>query len=440
MVITTRTGQDHGVVASRHPESILHVDLDAFYASVEVQKDPSLAGKAVVVGGTGNRGVVASASYEARRFGVTSAMPVVRARRLAPDAVFVAPDFDAYRTYSNRFREVLLSYTPLVEPIALDEAFLDVGGAGRLFGDPEAIGRRIRRDVSTALGFSCSVGVAPNKFLAKLASEHAKPDGLVVVDHRRVREFLDPLPVGALWGAGEKTVDSLHRLGIRTVGDLGAVPAAVLRPVLGEAQTAHLTNLAIGADDRGVVPYEAPKSVSHEETFGHDIDDDVAILREILSLSRRVGARLREEGYAARTVVLKVRLANFTTLTRSRTLSSPTDVGTDLNQVAGDLYRALPGTGRRVRLLGVQATGLQPAGAHQLALLTAGRWGDLERAVDRIERRFGPGTAVPATLVGREERAGPGNPRGRPVDPTRPDERDARRTGEALESGGQGSA
>jgi DNA polymerase IV len=379
--------------------SILHVDLDAFYAAVEVLKDPTLAGKPVVVGGTGSRGVVASASYEARAFGVSSAMPVVRARRLCPDAVFVAPDFEAYQAHSNRFREILLSYSPLVEPIALDEAFLDVSGARTLFGDPPTIGRRIRADVHHELGITCSVGVAPNKFLAKLASERAKPDGLLVVPADGVEGFLEPLPVQALWGAGEKTSEVLLRLGARTVGELARIPEGVLERVLGDAAARHLSGLSRGLDTRAVVPYEAPKSVSHEETFGEDLDDDESQLREILALSRRVAGRLREDGYRARTVVLKVRLSNFSTLTRSRTLPAPTDLAADVYRVAEALYRGLPGARRRVRLLGVQATGLHPAGAEQLALYRGERWGDLERAVDRIERRFGRGAALPATLL-----------------------------------------
>ena len=394
---------------------MLHVDLDAFYASVEAQKDPSLAGKAVVVAGAGGRGVVMSASYEARRFGVTSAMPAVRARRLAPGAIFVPPDFESYRVYSNRFREILLAHTPLVEPLSLDEAFLDVGGATRLFGEPRAIAERIREQVRAELGFTCSVGVAPNKFLAKLASTQAKPDGLLHVRADAVHDFLDPLPVGALWGAGERTVETLGRLGVRTVGELAAIPVAVLERVLGDATATHLSELSRGIDDRSVIPYEAPKSVSHEETFERDLDDDEEIVREILGLSRRVAARLREDGYLARTVVLKVRLANFTTLTRSRTLPEPTDLAAKLYTTATDLYRALPGARRRIRLLGVQATGLHQAGAEQLALLRGERWGDLERTVDRIERRFGRDATLPATLLTPRGRPGrePGAPKSR---------------------------
>ncbi len=389
------------VTGAGSSEPILHVDLDAFYASVEVLKDASLAGKPVVVGGAGSRGVVMSASYEARRFGVRSAMPAVRARRLCPDALFVPPDFDAYLAHSNRFREVLLSFTPLVEPISLDEAFLDVAGAVLLFGEPPDIGRRIRLAVRREVGVTCSVGVATTKFVAKLASAACKPDGLLVVPITGVRGFLEPLPAGALWGVGEKTLETLSRIGIRTVGDISATPRSVLERLLGEGAAAMLSDLSHGADERAVVPYEAPKSVSHEETFDRDLDADEDLLREILALCGRVGRRLRTDGYRARTIVLKIRLANFTTLTRSRTLPAPTDIAADLYRVASELYRGLPGARRRIRLVGVQATGLQPAGAEQLALLHADRWGDVERTIDRIDLRFGLGSAMPASLLDR---------------------------------------
>jgi len=395
---------------TRTTEPTLHVDLDAFYASVEVLKDPALAGRPVVVGGAGTRGVVMSASYEARAFGIRNAMPAIRARRLCPDAVFVPPDFEAYQVHSNRFREVLLAVSPLVEPISLDEAFVDVSGAVLLFGPSDAIARKVREDVREAVGVSCSVGVGPNKLLAKLASKQAKPDGLVVVRADEARAFLDPLPARALWGIGERTMEVLSRLGVRTIGDLAAVSPAVLGRLIGEQHARDLHELARGRDVRPVVPYEPPKSVSHEETFSRDLDDEEELLREILALSHRVAARLREDGYRARTVTLKVRLATFTTLTRSRTLEGPTDVGAELYEVAAALFRGLPGVRRRIRLLGVQATGLVPAGEEQLALLRGERWGDVERAVDGIERRFGRGAAVPASLLGRggRSRAGDG--------------------------------
>jgi DNA polymerase IV len=385
----------------RPPEPILHADLDAFYAGVEVLKDPSLRGKPVIVGGTGSRGVVASASYEARAFGVRSAMPAVRARRLCPDGIFLPSDFDAYRTHSNRFREVLLACTPLVEPISLDEAFLDVGGATLLFGPTEQIAARIRAEVAAEVGVTCSVGVAATKFVAKLASDLCKPDGLLHVPVEETLTFLEPLPVGRLWGVGEKTGDILARLAIRTIGDLARTPRAVLERLIGEAAARHLVELSHGRDDRSVIPYEAPKSVGHEETFERDLDDEEELLRELLHLSGRVAARLREDGFAARTVTLKARLANFTTLTRARTLGDATDVGADLYRVVAELLRSLPGERRRIRLLGVQASGLVPAGAEQLALLHGERWGDVERALDRIDRRFGRGSATQAALLDR---------------------------------------
>jgi DNA polymerase IV len=389
------------MTGARPAEHILHVDLDAFYASVEVLKDPALAGKPVVVGNPGPRGVIMSASYEARGRGLRSAMPSVRARRLCPEAIFVPPDFDSYRAYSNRFREILLAVTPTVEPLSLDEAFLDVGGATLLFGLPAAIAERIRADVRKELSLAASVGVAASKLVAKLASVRAKPDGLLVIPAQGTLDFLHPLPVDALWGIGERTAQTLGRLGIRRVGELAGAPATVLERVLGEGQARGLKSLAAGRDDRTVVPFEAPRSVSHEETYPRDLDAADEILREILALSHRVGTRLRAEGYRARTVTLKLRLPSFSTLTRSRTLAAPTDLGADIFHVARELLVKLPEGRRRFRLIGVAATGLVPSGAEQVALVRQGRWGEAERALDRIERRFGPGAAFPARLLDR---------------------------------------
>jgi DNA polymerase-4 len=392
----------------RPNEPILHVDLDAFYASVEVLKDPSLTGKPVVVGSPGPRGVVMSASYEARARGLHSAMPSLRARRVCPEAVFVPPDFESYRAYSNRFREVLLAHSPAIEPLSLDEAFLDVSGATLLFGPPRTIAERIRTTVRNELALTASVGVGPNKLLAKLASTRAKPDGLLVVPADYIQAFLHPLPVGALWGIGEKTAETLSRLGIRLIADLARTPPAILERVLGEGHARDLLALADGRDDRPVIPWEAPKSVSHEETYPRDLDDPQEVLREILSLSHRVAARLRADGYRARTITLKLRLPSFSTLTRSRTLPSATDTGADLYRVARELLLRLPPGRRRFRLIGVAATGLEPSGVQQVALVREGRWQDAERALDRVERRFGPGAAVPATLL--VPPGGPGPP------------------------------
>jgi len=380
-------------------EPILHVDLDAFYASVEVLKDPSLNGKPVVVGSAVPRGVIMSASYQARARGLHAAMPSVRARRICPEAVFVPPDFEAYRAYSNRFREILLSFTPVVEPLSLDEAFLDVSGAALLFGNPARIAERIRASVKGELGLTASVGVGPTKLVAKLASTRAKPDGLLVVSTAGVLDFLHPLPIDALWGIGEKTAALMTRLGIRTVGELARTPAAILERVLGEGQARSLLGLAAGADQRSVVPFEAPKSVSHEETYARDLDDPDEVLREILALSHRVAGRLRAEGYRARTVTLKLRLPSFSTLTRSRTMVKPTDLGSDLFHIGRELFAGLPAGRRRFRLIGVAATGLVEGGAEQVALIREGRWGEAEKALDRIDRRFGPGKAMPASLL-----------------------------------------
>src|SRR6266567_5268925 len=329
------------------PEPILHVDLDAFYASVEVLKDPKLAGRPVVVGSSGSRGVVMSASYEARKRGLHSAMPSVRARRLCPDAVFVPPDFDSYRAHSNRFREILLAHTPHVEPISLDEAFLDVTGAMLLFGPPRRIAERVRARITTDLGLTASVGVARNKLVAKLASTRAKPDGLLHIPAGRTLEFLHPLPADALWGVGEKTAETLQRLGVRTIGELARIPEAILDRVLGEGHARTLHQLANGEDDRGVVPFEAPKSVGHEETYPADLDDPDEIRRQLLGLSHRVAERLRADGYRARTVTVKLRLPSFTTLTRSRTLPDATDLASDLYRTARELFESLPVARRR---------------------------------------------------------------------------------------------
>lgn len=403
----------------RPPEPILHVDLDAFYASVEVLKDPSLAGKPVVVGSAGPRGVIMSASYQARSRGLHSAMPSVRAKRLCPDAVFVPPDFDSYRAYSNRFREILLSVSPVVEPISLDEAFVDASGGTLLFGSPAEIGARIRSAITEELSLTASVGIGPSKLVAKLASTRAKPDGMLVVPTAEVLAFLHPLPVDALWGIGEKMAETLGRLGIRTIGELARTPAAILERVLGEGQARSLLELAAGRDDRGVVPFEAPKSVSHEETYPRDLDSEADILREILALSHRVAARLRAEGYRARTVTLKLRLPSFSTLTRSRTLPAPTDVGAEIFTVARELLFHLPAGRRRFRLIGIAATGLVSSGAEQLALAREGRWRDAELALDRVRGRFGNDVALPAVLLDRPDRRPPG---GRPPPRTEPED------------------
>jgi len=382
---------------------ILHVDMDAFYASVEIRDRPDLAGQPVIVGSPSGRSVVLSASYEARTFGVRSAMPAVRARRLCPQAIFIPPRRSVYSEVSRRVMAVFRSVTPMVEPLALDEAFLDVSGALRRLGSPASIGAAIRRQIEADHGITCSVGVAPRKFVAKIASVRCKPDGLLVVPRDGVLEFLHPLPVSALWGVGERTGQTLARLGLATVGDIAHTPLATLQHHLGTAAGSHLAALAWGQDRRAVTPHAPDKSIGAEETFAADITDPDVVRRELLRLSERTARALREAGCVARTVTVKLRLANFTTLTRSRTLPEPTDLARTIYATACALWEA-SGLDRqaRLRLAGVRATGLVPASAAATQLAFGDRptgWREAEQAMDRIARRFGTGTVRPAALV-----------------------------------------
>ncbi|MFG1722500.1 DNA polymerase IV [Micromonospora chalcea] len=395
--------------------TILHVDMDAFYASVEVRRRPELRGRPVVVGGVGPRGVVSSASYEARRYGVRSAMPTSRARALCPGAVYLPPDFTAYTEASRAVMRIFRDVTPLVEPLSLDEAFLDVAGARRLFGPPAAIARLIRRRVAEEQRLTCSVGVGPSKFVAKLGSTRAKPDGLLVVPADRVLEFLHPLPVSALWGVGERSADALRRLGLRTVRDLAEAPAGLLRRAVGEASAAHLHELAWGRDPRGVSPEHVEKSIGAEVTFDTDVSDPDEIRRSLLALADKGGARLRAAGQVGRTVSLKVRFADFRTISRSRTLPVPTDTAREMFDTAWALWEALA-PGEPVRLVGVRMEGLAPAGEtpQQLTLGAPERgWREAEAAADAAAARFGRSVIGPASLLSRRDT--------RPVEkPTRP--------------------
>jgi DNA polymerase-4 len=382
---------------------VLHVDMDAFYASVELRDRPDLRGRPVVVGGLGNRGVVLSATYEARAFGVRSAMPVGRARRLCPQAVFIPPRHQLYGEVSREVMAIFRAVTPEVEPLSLDEAFLDVSGARRRLGSPRAIAELIRRQVREQQSITCSVGVSAVKFVAKIASARCKPDGLLVVPGEGLLDFLHPLPVSALWGVGERAEEVLTRLGLRTVGDIAHVPPATLRRELGAAGE-HLHALAWGRDERRVVPSREEKSVGAEETFPVDVDDPETIRKELLRLSGRTAHALRAAGCVARTVTVKLRLASFKTITRSRTLGEPTDVAREIYATACALYEGSGLDGRaRLRLVGVRATGLRPAtgAARQLTFDDRGAgWREAEQAVDAIARRFGAGAVRPAALFG----------------------------------------
>jgi DNA polymerase-4 len=399
-------GGHGGAAADDTGCTVLHVDMDAFYASVELLRHPELVGRPVIVGGGGGRSVVLSATYEARALGVHSAMPMTRARRACPQAVVLEPHHRDYARISDSVMAVFGSVTPLVEPLSLDEAFLDVSGAQRRLGSPAEIGEHIRSRIADEQGITCSVGVATTKFVAKLASTQAKPDGLLVVPADQVVAFLHPLPVGALWGVGDKTEETLHRLGLRTVGDLARTPEATLERALGVAVGRHLAALAWGRDERVVTPDEPDKSLGAEETFAVDVDDPTVVLRELLRLSERTAGRLRASGQVGRTVAVKVRFADFTTLTRSRTLAEPTDVGREIHAAARSLYEALGLDRARIRLVGVRVEGLRDAAGqpHQLALdERPSGWREADRAVDRATRRFGVGAVRPASLVGEEE-------------------------------------
>jgi len=392
---------------------ILHVDMDAFYASVELLRHPELRGTPVVVGGSGERGVVAAASYEARAFGIHSAMPSVRARRLCPHATFLPGDHQHYGEVSARVMAIFADVTPLVEPLSLDEAFLDVAGAVRLFGPPPAIARFIRERVLDEEHLTCSVGVAPNKFLAKLASEAAKPrvtpqgiepgPGVLVVPPGGELDFLHPLPARALWGVGPQTQKVLDRLGIRTVADLAGFPEDSLTRALGQAHGRHLWRLARGIDDRPVVPDQRAKSISHEETFARDLTDPERLRVEAVRMADAVAARLRAHGISGRTVTVKARFHDFRTITRSVTLPSVVDTGPDVVRAASELLDRIDPT-PGVRLLGVHVSQLADGSARQLSLddVEAPSWDDATGAIDAIRARYGADAIVPASLAGAE--------------------------------------
>jgi DNA polymerase-4 len=384
-------------------EPILHVDMDAFFVEVERLDRPELVGVPVVVGGLGGRGVVAAASYEARAYGVHSALPITRARRLCPHARFIPPNHRRYREVSEAVFGVFRSFTPLVEGLSVDEAFLDVGGLRLHYPGPEAVGEEVRRTLRSRLALPASVGIASNKFLAKLASRQAKPDGLRLVPAGGELAFLHPLPVRHLWGVGEATYAALEGIGVATIGDLAAVPSSTLQQRLGASLGAHLHRLANGIDGRMVTADTEAKSVSVEQTFERDLITDDGIEAELLRQCERVGSRLRRAGLAGRTVTLKVRYPDFTTVTRSQSLDSPVDVAHDLFTVVRALL-ARAGVGGPVRLLGVGVSALEPAGGpRQLGMDRPAAWDDVAGAIDRIRHRFGEDAVSPARLLGPPE-------------------------------------
>ncbi|MEM9746512.1 MAG: DNA polymerase IV [Actinomycetota bacterium] len=411
------------------PRTILHADMDAFYVSVELRRRPELAGKPVVVGGTGPRGVVAAASYEARRFGVHSALPSAVARRRCPHAVFLPGDHELYGEVSGQVHDVFGRYTPVIEPLALDEAFLDVTGARRLFGDGATIAHEIRRAIRDELDLGCSVGVASNKFLAKLASVDAKPTaspagiepgpGVFVIEPDGAQRYLDRLPVGRLWGVGPKTLEKLERIGVRTVRDLRGIDPSSLAAALGRSQADHLAALAVGADDREVESDRDAKSIGHEETYPHDKFTHDELSTELVRLADAVGRRLRDHGVGARTWTLKIRFSGFVTITRSTTTRDSVDDGFTIVELLRPLLEAIdPSPG--VRLLGVSGSNLgqpttqlsfddllaesgshDPAGSEGSPGTGAADRAAATEALDSIRRRFGDGAIGPASAVRR---------------------------------------
>lgn len=380
---------------------ILHVDMDAFFAAVEQRDDPTLMDKPVVIGGTGRRGVVSTASYEARRFGVRSAMPMVEARRLCPHGVYLPGNHRKYAMVSAQIRNILAAFSPLVEPLSLDEAFLDVSGMDWLFPDPVRIATAVKERIRSELALTASAGLAPNKFLAKLASDWGKPDGLVVVNPGEEAAFLRDKPIGRLWGVGEKTAKLLQGVGINTIGQLAAADDAVLTKYFG--QTAPVVRrLARGEDDRPVVPGQDPKSVGNEVTFADDLRTREEIETCLLALSQKVGRRLRKADLAGRTVTVKVRFASFRTITRSRTFAEPASLDDEIFAVAREIMRGVE-LAEGVRLLGITLSHIEPAGA-QTALFAADddKLRRVTAAVDRLKDKYGEGALTRGRLMDKK--------------------------------------
>jgi DNA polymerase-4 len=406
--------------AGADPRSIIHVDMDAFYASVEQRDRPDLRGRPVIVGADPRgRGVVSTASYEARTFGVHSAMPIGRAARLCPDGAFLPVDMAKYARVSRQIMAILAEFTPLLEPVSIDEAFLDVTAMGALLGDGESIARLIKTRIRTDVQLTASVGVASNKFVAKVASDLRKPDGLVVVPPGEEAGFLAPLPVSRLWGVGRVTASALESMGIRTIAQLAATPVAHLEARFGSAG-ALLLELAHGRDDRPVAPCSAPKSMGAEETFEEDHRDLERLRATLRAQAERVARELRAEGYAGRTVTLKVRFADFSMITRSHS-DDPTQDGLRIFRHAVGLLERVP-LRQPVRLIGLSVSELGSAGTGQLPLLEPGvaRAERLARALDRLAERFGEDSVLPASVLAkpgsrrRGRAAGDTGPQGEP--------------------------
>ena len=384
----------------RSEASVLHVDMDSFFVSVELLERPELRGLPVAAAHDTGRSVVTSASYEARRFGVRSAMPVAKALQLCPRLILLPPTHEKYRTASRQVMQIFLEFTPLVEPLSIDEAFLDVSGSLRLFGAPIDIARQLRARVRERTGLTASVGLAASKFVAKLASQHAKPDGVLEVPPDRTLDFLHPLPVDAMWGVGRVTSTALQTRAIHTIGDLAIEPISSLTRLVGAANAQRLHDLANGRDAREVEPTRTEKSIGHEETFAEDQSDTALLERELLRLSNRTAERLRDHSLEARTIAIKVRWSNFETVTRSRTLPEATNATQRIYRTARELFAMLHANRRPVRLIGVRAEQLIPEGSDPAALWSDDEgWRAVDTTVDEVRERFGKTGILPASLL-----------------------------------------
>ena len=388
---------------SENIATILHVDMDAFYASVEERDNPKLKGKAVVVG-AGKRGVVSAANYEARKFGIRAAMPVYKAKALAPHAVFLTPDIAKYSEVSKHVMQIFNDVTPYVEPISLDEAFLDVTGARKLLGTGKQIADLIRKRVEKEQGITCSVGIAHNKFIAKIASGHCKPNGVLEIDPAKMLDFLHPLAANEIWGVGPKTNEQLEKLGLITIADIANTPRSTLIKILGQAGGSSLYELAWGRDYRDVITEHIEKSISASETFDFDIDQQEEILKEYLRLTEKSAERMREKGLAANTISIKVRFSDFKTISRSKTLDLPINSTQEIFEVVKNLYLALGLERVLIRLVGVSLDSLVENDDLQQMVLgqRESGWAQADRAIDRIKQRFGRTSLRPARLVSKE--------------------------------------
>ena len=388
---------------SENIATILHVDMDAFYASVEERDNPKLKGKVVVVG-AGKRGVVSAANYEARKFGIRAAMPVYKAKALAPHAVFLTPDIAKYSEVSKHVMQIFNDVTPYVEPISLDEAFLDITGARKLLGTGKQIADLIRKRVEKEQGITCSVGIAHNKFIAKIASGHCKPNGVLEIDPAKMLDFLHPLAANEIWGVGPKTNEQLAKLGLITIADIANTPRSTLIKILGQAGGSSLYELAWGRDYRDVITEHIEKSISASETFDFDIDQQEEILKEYLRLTEKSAERMREKGLAANTISIKVRFSDFKTISRSKTLDLPINSTQEIFEVVKNLYLALGLERVLIRLVGVSLDSLVENDDLQQMVLgqRESGWAQADRAIDRIKQRFGRTSLRPARLVSKE--------------------------------------